>query len=80
MLWNQLGLQFQSFGFLQQIGRYQFWKFLWYSILITTQKGESAPVDLPFLSPQSRIFRANNLTANLNMRDGADIHIVSAKL
>jgi len=34
---------------------------------------------LPFLLPQSRIFRASGLTANLKMRYGADIHIVSVK-
>ena len=44
--------------YLEQIGQYLFWKFLRYSILITTQKGKSGLIDLPFLSPQSRIFRA----------------------
>jgi len=37
-------------------------------------------MDLPFLLPQSRIFRAYDLTPDLKMRYGADIHIVSEKL
>ena len=37
-------------------------------------------MDLPFLLPQSRIFRAFDLTPNLKIRYGADIHIVSVKL
>jgi hypothetical protein len=37
-------------------------------------------MDSPFLFPQSRIFRAYNLTADLNMRYGADIRFISAKL
>jgi hypothetical protein len=34
-------------------------------------------MDLPFLLPQSRIFRAYGLTPYFKMRYGADIHIVS---
>ena len=34
-------------------------------------------MDLPFLLPQSRIFRAYGLTPDLKMRYGADIHIIS---
>ena len=37
-------------------------------------------MDLPFLLPQSRIFRAYGLTPDLKIRYGADIHIVSVKL
>jgi hypothetical protein len=37
-------------------------------------------MDLPFLFSQRPIFRAYNLTADLNMRHVADIHIVSVKL
>jgi hypothetical protein len=37
-------------------------------------------MDLPFLLSQSLIFRAFGLTADLKMRYGADIHIVSVKL
>ena len=37
-------------------------------------------MDLPFLLSQSPIFRAFGLTADLKMRYGADIHIVSVKL
>ena len=37
-------------------------------------------MDLPFLLPQSRILRASNLTPDLKMRYGADIHLVSAIL
>jgi len=37
-------------------------------------------MDLPFLLPQSRIFRVYGLTADLKMRYGADIHIVSEKM
>jgi len=65
--------------YLQQIGTFETLKNLRYSILITTQKGESEPMDLPFLLPQSRIFRACSLTANLKLRYGADIHKVSVK-
>ena len=42
--------------------------------------GDFKPMDLPFLFPQSRIFRAYNLTADLNMRYGADIRLISVKL
>ena len=42
-------------------------KFLRYSIYITTQKGESEPMDLPFLFFQNRIFRAYNLTTKSKM-------------
>ena len=42
--------------------------------------GESGPVDLPFLLPQNRIFRAYGLTPNLKMRYGSDIHIIPEKL
>jgi hypothetical protein len=52
----------------QQIGRYQFRKLFGYSINITTQRGESEPMDLPFLLPQSLIFRAYGLTPDLKMR------------
>jgi hypothetical protein len=37
-------------------------------------------MDLPFLLSQSRIFQAFNLTADLNMRYGADIRFISEKL
>jgi hypothetical protein len=37
-------------------------------------------MDLPFLLPQTRIFRAYGLTPDLKMRYGADINIVSVKL
>ena len=37
-------------------------------------------MDLPFLLPQSRIFRAYNLTADLNIRYGSYIRFVSVKL
>jgi hypothetical protein len=46
---------------------------------ITTQKGESKPMDLPFLLPQSRISRACGLTPDLKMRYGSDIHIIPEK-
>ena len=36
-------------------------------------------MDLPFLLPQGRIFRASGLTPDLKMRYAADIHIVSVK-
>jgi len=64
--------------YLQHIHTFEPLKNLWYSILITTQKGESEPVDLPFLSPQNRIFRASGLTPDLKIRYGSDIHLVSA--
>ena len=51
-----------------------------YSIYITTRKGESEPNDLPFLFPQSRIFRDFCLAQDLKMRCGSDIHIVSVKI
>jgi hypothetical protein len=65
---------------IQHIGTFGTLKNLRYSILITTQKGESEPMNLPFFMPQSRIFRAYNLTADLNMRYGADIRFISEKL
>ena len=37
-------------------------------------------MDLPFLLPQIRIFRASDLTPDLKMRYGSDIHIISEKL
>jgi hypothetical protein len=37
-------------------------------------------MDLPFTLPQSRIFRAYGLTADLNMRYGADIRFIPEKL
>ena len=43
-------------------------------------KGESKAMDLPFLLPRIRIFRAFDLTPNLKMRYGTDIHIVPEKL
>ena len=66
--------------YLQHIVTFESLKMLWYSILITTQKGESEPIDLPFLLSQSPIFRACNLTPDLKMRYGSDIHIISEKL
>ena len=36
-------------------------------------------MDLPFLLPQSRIFRAYGLTPDLKMRYGSDIRFISAK-
>jgi hypothetical protein len=66
--------------YLQHIAGFEPTENLRYSIYITTQKGESEPIDLPFLLPQSRIFRAFDLTPDLNMRYGSDIHIVSEKL
>jgi hypothetical protein len=42
--------------------------------------GESEPIDLPFLLSQIRIFRASDLTPDLKIRYGADLHIVSVKL
>ena len=44
-----------------------------------TWKGESGPTDLPFLFPQSRIFRVYGLTQDLKMRYVADIHIIPEK-
>ena len=63
---------------IQHISNFESLKFFGYSIYITTQKGESEPIDLPFLLPQNPIFRAFNLTPDLKMRYGADIHLVSA--
>ena len=40
-------------------------------------KGESDPIDLPFLFSQGRILRASSLTPDLKMRYGSDIHIIS---
>jgi hypothetical protein len=37
-------------------------------------------MDLLFLLPQSRIFRAYSLTANLKMRYGTDIRFIPVKL
>jgi hypothetical protein len=37
-------------------------------------------MDLPFLFSQNRILRAFDLTLNLKIRYGADIHTVSVKL
>jgi hypothetical protein len=37
-------------------------------------------MDLPFLLPQSLIFRAYGLTPDLKMRYGADIRFISVKL
>jgi hypothetical protein len=37
-------------------------------------------MDLPFLLSQSRIFQAFNLTPDLKMRYGSDIHIIPEKL
>jgi len=65
---------------LQHIAGFEPPENLRYPIYITTQKGESEPIDSPFLLPQSSIFRAFNLTPDLKMRYGADIHLVSAIL
>ncbi len=54
--------------YLQQISTFETPKNLRYSILITTQKGESEPMDSPFLLSQSRIFRAYDLTPDLKLR------------
>jgi hypothetical protein len=37
-------------------------------------------MELPFLFPQSRIFRAYDLTPDLKMRYGSDIYIIPEKL
>jgi hypothetical protein len=37
-------------------------------------------MDLPLLLSQSRIFKAFNLTPDLKMRYGSDIHILPEKL
>ena len=58
----------KNLRYLQQIGTLGILKNLRYSILITTQRGESDPIDLPFLLPQSRIFRAYDLTLKPKMR------------
>jgi len=70
----------QNLRFLQHIGTFGLLKNLRYSIYITTQKGESEPMDLPFVLFQSLIFRAYGLTTNLKMRYGADILLVSVIL
>ena len=48
-----------------------------YTIHIPLSKGESWLVDLPFLFFQSRIFRASGLTADLKLRYGFNMHLVS---
>jgi hypothetical protein len=58
----------QNFGYLQHIKGFEPLKNLRYSIYITNQKGESKPMDLPLLLPQSRILRAYCLTLKPNMR------------
>ena len=58
----------QVFRFLQHIGTFGLLKNLRYSIYITTQKGEFKPMDFPFLFPQSRNFRAYDLTPDLKTR------------
>jgi hypothetical protein len=65
---SSLKIVFQNLEYLQHIGTFGNLKNLRYSFYITTHKGESKPMDLPFLLPQSRIFRAYNLTADLRMR------------
>jgi hypothetical protein len=64
---NAKKLLFQKSRY-QQIGTFRTLKNLRYSILITTQKGESKPMDLHFLLPQSSIFRASDLTPDLKSR------------
>jgi len=64
-LWFEVFIQ--NSRYLQHIGTFGSLKNLRYSILITTQKGEAKLMDLPFLLPQSRIFRALGLTLDLKM-------------
>jgi hypothetical protein len=61
-------LTYQNCRYLQQNGRYQFRKLFGYSIFFTTQRGESEPMDLPFLLPQSLLCRSHDLTLKLKMR------------
>jgi len=64
---------------ISPIGTFETMKNLRYSFYITTQKGESGPMDLPFFLPQSRIFRAYGLTQDFKMRYGSYIHFISVK-
>ena len=49
LLISVLMVGFQKYRYLQHIGTFGSLKNLRYSILITTQKGESKLIDLPFL-------------------------------
>jgi len=59
---------FQKLRLLQLISTFGNLKNLRYSIYIQNQKGESEPMDLPFVLSQSPNFGAFDLTQDLRMR------------